>query len=91
MSNVLDRAMLEESTLSDLHAIASELSIDGYRRLRKGDLIDTIIAHQGGEEPDRPELRPKSPLAEQSRRTRRAQAEAAADEQDAADGPEGKE
>jgi transcription termination factor Rho len=47
--SVLDRSMLEESTLSDLHAIASELSIDGYRRLRKGDLIDTIIVHQGGE------------------------------------------
>lgn len=49
--SVLDRATLEESTLADLHAIASELSIDGYRRLRKGDLIDTIIAHQNGQEP----------------------------------------
>ena len=49
--SVLDRSMLEESTLADLHAIASELSIDGYRRLRKGDLIDTIIARQGGVEP----------------------------------------
>jgi transcription termination factor Rho len=48
--SVLDRATLEESTLADLHAIAGELSIDGYRRLRKGDLIDTIIVHQGGEE-----------------------------------------
>jgi len=48
--SVLDRATLEESTLADLHAIAGELSIDGYRRLRKGDLIDTIIARQGGEE-----------------------------------------
>ena len=47
--SVLDRASLEESTLADLHAIASELSIDGYRRLRKSDLIDTIITHQGGE------------------------------------------
>ncbi len=48
--SVLDRATLEESTLADLHAIASELSIDGYRRLRKGDLINTIIAKQAGEE-----------------------------------------
>jgi transcription termination factor Rho len=46
--SVLDRATLEESTLADLHAIAAELSIDSYRRLRKGDLIETIIAHQGG-------------------------------------------
>jgi transcription termination factor Rho len=48
--SVLDRATLEESTLADLHAIASELSIDGYRRLRKVDLVDTIVAHQGGGE-----------------------------------------
>ncbi|HEX3616132.1 MAG TPA: Rho termination factor N-terminal domain-containing protein [Solirubrobacteraceae bacterium] len=47
--SVLDRATLDESTLADLHAIASELSIDGYRRLRKGDLIDAIVVHQGGE------------------------------------------
>jgi transcription termination factor Rho len=46
--SVLDRATLDESTLADLHAIASELSIDGYRRLRKGDLIDAIVVHQGG-------------------------------------------
>jgi transcription termination factor Rho len=48
--SVLDRATLDESTLADLHAIAAELSIDGYRRLRKGDLIDAIVAHQGGDE-----------------------------------------
>lgn len=45
---VLDRATLDASTLADLHAIASELSIDGYRRLRKADLIDALIVHQGG-------------------------------------------
>ena len=32
---VLDRKELEESPLSDLHAIASELGIEGYRRLRR--------------------------------------------------------
>ncbi len=52
--SVLDRSTLEESTLADLHAIAAELSIDGYRRLRKSDLIDTIIAQQGGEEAPAP-------------------------------------
>ncbi len=45
---VLDRDALEQSPLADLHAIASELSLDGYRRLRKSDLIDTIIERQGG-------------------------------------------
>ena len=42
--SVLDRAALEDSPLADLHAIASELSIDGYRRLRKPELIDAILA-----------------------------------------------
>jgi transcription termination factor Rho len=47
--SVLDRSGLEESPLADLHAIASELAIDGYRRLRRADLIDSILAHQSGE------------------------------------------
>src|SRR5207244_2540568 len=33
--SVLDRSSLEDSPLADLHALASELGIDGYRRLRK--------------------------------------------------------
>jgi transcription termination factor Rho len=48
--SVLDRDALEASPLADLHTIASELTIDGYRRLRKADLIDTIIARQSGVE-----------------------------------------
>jgi transcription termination factor Rho len=52
--SVLDRASLEASPLADLHAIASELSIDGYRRLRKEELIDSIIARQEGTEPTEP-------------------------------------
>ena len=49
--SVLDRASLEESPLADLHAIASELAIDGYRRLRREQLIDAILDRQDGEEP----------------------------------------
>src|SRR3954463_12405207 len=48
--SVLDRAALEDSPLADLHALASELGIDGFRRLRKAELIDAIIERQGGEE-----------------------------------------
>ncbi len=48
--SVLDRAALEESPLADLHTIASELSLDGYRRLRKAELIDAILGRQAGEE-----------------------------------------
>jgi transcription termination factor Rho len=47
--SVLDRSALEASPLADLHAIASELALDGYRRLRKADLIDAIVAKQGGD------------------------------------------
>jgi transcription termination factor Rho len=47
--SILDREALAASPLADLHALASELSIDGYRRLRKDDLIDAILARQGGE------------------------------------------
>jgi transcription termination factor Rho len=45
---VLDRSALEASPLADLHAVASELSIDGYRRLRRAELITAILAKQGG-------------------------------------------
>jgi transcription termination factor Rho len=47
--SVLDRAALQDSPLADLHEIASELSIDSYRRLRRPELIDVIIERQGGE------------------------------------------
>src|SRR5215472_7531904 len=47
--SVLDRGALQASPLADLHALASELSIDGYRRLRKAELIDAILVRQGGE------------------------------------------
>ncbi len=46
--SVLDRSALEASPLADLHAIASELSIDGYRRLRRAELIDAILNKQEG-------------------------------------------
>jgi len=48
--SVLSRSALESSPLADLHAIASELGLDGFRRLRKADLVDRIVAHQGGDD-----------------------------------------
>ena len=48
---VLERSALADSPLADLHAIASELGIDGFRRLRKEELIDAIAARQGGSQP----------------------------------------
>jgi transcription termination factor Rho len=49
---VLHRDALEASPLADLHAIASELGIDGFRRLRKDDLIDRILERDGGDDDD---------------------------------------
>ncbi len=44
---VLQRKELESSPLADLHAIASELGLEGYRRLRKAQLVDAILGTQG--------------------------------------------
>ena len=81
---VLTRSSLESSPLSDLHELASELELDGFRRLRKADLIDRILElHGGGEADAEPEPEPEvaeekadEPKAERkprrSRRTRDA-------------------
>src|SRR3954464_14857759 len=49
--SVLDPRELEASPLADLHALASELGLEGFRRLRKQELIKQIVAAQGGELP----------------------------------------
>jgi len=43
---VLTRSALESSPLADLHEIASELGIDGFRRLRKAALVEAILGRQ---------------------------------------------
>ena len=47
--SVLQRSELEESPLADLHAIASELGIEGYRAMRRDDLVGAVIEAQGGD------------------------------------------
>jgi transcription termination factor Rho len=49
--SVLERSELEASPLADLHAIADQIGLDGFRRLRKADLIDAILGEPsaGGE------------------------------------------
>lgn len=75
--SVLDRAALEASPLSDLHTLASELSLDGYRRLRKPDLVDALLDHQGidsateASDEDRDEGEESSGSASRRRRGRR--------------------
>ena len=43
---VLERSELESSPLADLHAIADQLGLEGFRRLRKADLIDAILGEK---------------------------------------------
>src|SRR5215217_5454633 len=80
MSSVLDRDALEQSPLADLHLIANELGVDGFRRLRKPDLIDAIIARQSGTEAPTAEEEAEAP---RSRRRSPAKAVADADEEEA--------
>ncbi len=77
--SVLNRQALESSPLADLHTIASELSLDGYRRLRKADLVDRILARQGAGGTDaasEPDSETEAALVEDDRDERSA-AEAA--------------
>ncbi len=55
--SIISPADLEASPLADLHALASALGIDGFRRLRKDDLVDAILARQGASVPSRPAAR----------------------------------
>jgi transcription termination factor Rho len=77
--SVLTRAALDDSPLADLHALASTLGIDGFRRLRKPDLADAILARQGGAEDEAP-VAPKA-RAPRRRRTTAAAAKVDADDQ----------
>jgi transcription termination factor Rho len=52
--SVLQRKQLEDSPLADLHAIASELGIEGFRTLRRPDLIAAILDAQGAGEEGEP-------------------------------------
>ena len=73
MSSVLDRSALAESPLADLHLLANELGVDGFRRLRKDDLIDAILTKQAGDD-----LAPPRGRRRRRRRRRRGRADAAA-------------
>jgi transcription termination factor Rho len=82
--SVLDRKELEQSPLADLHTIASEIGIEGFRRMRKDDLIKAILKGGGGNGDDKqPEELPE--------RDRAAEAEAVVDDTGDDQEPEGEE
>jgi transcription termination factor Rho len=57
--SVLTRSSLEGSPLADLHELASELELDGFRRLRKADLVDRILEVHGGDTSPAPDAEPE--------------------------------
>src|SRR5689334_21990462 len=71
MTPVLDRSALEQSPLADLHLIANELGVDGFRRMRKADLVDAILAKQGGEDAVAAAVEADAETDEEPRRARR--------------------
>src|SRR5664280_2512482 len=91
---VLERSELEASPLADLHAIANQMGLDGFRRLRKAQLISAILG-----EPDVPEAseegsdaedgRPARPRRRRSTRTRRSNSEEGSEPSESAEGAEG--
>jgi transcription termination factor Rho len=79
---VLDRKELEESPLSDLHAIASELGIEGFRLLRRDKLIDAIAGGGGAsEDEERPRQRRSRGGRSRTRKAPPKEAEADAEDQ----------
>jgi transcription termination factor Rho len=75
--SVLERSELEASPLADLHAIADQLGLDGYRRLRKAELIDAILGDAGSGAERAAPTRP--PAQRESRRGQRSRAPARAE------------
>jgi len=68
--SVIQRKELEDSPLADLHAIAAELTIEGYRTLRKEDLIAAILNGENGEPPARGGESPSPQAEAPARRSR---------------------
>jgi transcription termination factor Rho len=59
--SVLQRQQLEDSPLADLHAIASELGLEGFRAMRRADLIGAILRAQGADDEAEPATATEEP------------------------------
>jgi transcription termination factor Rho len=89
---VLERSELQASPLADLHAIANQVGLEGFRRLRKADLIAAILDETGAGAPqgddDEPEPGPeRSQPPARSRRRRAPRTRRSRDDADAGAGP----
>jgi transcription termination factor Rho len=83
--SVLERPELEASPLADLHAIANEIGLDGFRRLRKADLINAILGEPASAPADTDDEEEEGSAPVRRRRPARSRrAKSAADEDKAA-------
>ncbi len=75
--SVLERSELEASPLADLHEIASEAGIDGFRRMRKADLVNAILGESGppAEAEPKPKAKPKPKPRKKAERGERKSAD----------------
>lgn len=77
---LLQRDALEASPLADLHELASEAGLEGYRRLRKAELIDRLL--DGTKADDSSSNGAKADADEKPRRTRGGRGRGARAEKD---------
>jgi transcription termination factor Rho len=85
--SIINAEELEASPLADLHALASTLAIDGFRGLRKPQLVEAILTRQGGAPPSAGSA--EAPPARSGRPPRRRRSRARdSDSDDGGAGPE---
>ena len=55
-SRTIDRSVLEQKVLTELHEIAAAAGVQGFQRLKKGELIDAILTKVNGQQGGRGEV-----------------------------------
>lgn len=88
---VLDRGELQASPLADLHLIADQIGVEGFRRLRKAELIDAILAGRGAQDGNERQPGESSARRGRSRRTRASRSPRSADTVEASESSAGDE
>jgi transcription termination factor Rho len=56
----IDKSALEGKVAAELHQIATDLGIEGHQKLKKADLIDSILSRENGSAPSVPAVSGRS-------------------------------
>jgi transcription termination factor Rho len=65
-----DKSVLEQKVLPELQEIASSLGVEGHQRMKKGELIEAIVARANGDQAARAEARTDPGTGERERPSR---------------------